>query len=199
MSEGRARRTKRATDRKIAQATLAIALESGPQSVTIEGVAARSGVAKTTIYRRYANREALLRGISESFHITPLRPSTPPTRANLRAIVRAIQANFEDRVGLRSVGLLLSSDSAFLQRIGDRVIRPERESLLAFFRRGVQAGVFRVGIDAEMLLDMVLGGMLMCDANTGDVPDDWPERVVDFLWPAISRNAAQAATPARAM
>ena len=43
------------TDKKITAATLALLREGGPQRVSIEAVSAASGVAKTSIYRRYAN------------------------------------------------------------------------------------------------------------------------------------------------
>ena len=60
----RGERTREATDRKLMQATLQIAVDRGISGVTIEEVARRSGVAKTTIYRRYHNADEQLREIS---------------------------------------------------------------------------------------------------------------------------------------
>ena len=59
----RGERTREATDRKLMQATLQIAVDRGISGVTIEEVARRSGVAKTTIYRRYHNADELLRKV----------------------------------------------------------------------------------------------------------------------------------------
>ena len=56
----RGERTREATDRKLMRATLQIAVDRGISGVTIEEVARRSGVAKTTIYRRYHNADELL-------------------------------------------------------------------------------------------------------------------------------------------
>jgi len=50
------------TDKKITAAALALLREGGPQRVTIEAVSAASGVAKTSIYRRYANSLEMLEG-----------------------------------------------------------------------------------------------------------------------------------------
>ena len=48
-------------DTRLSEAVLALLRSGGPGAVTVEAVAARSGVAKTTIYRRHANRADLLR------------------------------------------------------------------------------------------------------------------------------------------
>ena len=48
------------TDRKIVAGALRLLREGGPRRVTIEAVSARTGVAKTSIYRRYANSTQLL-------------------------------------------------------------------------------------------------------------------------------------------
>ena len=47
-------------DDGIADAALALLRTKGPRSVTVEAVAARSGIAKTTIYRRYRDRRDML-------------------------------------------------------------------------------------------------------------------------------------------
>ena len=67
----RGERTREATDRKLMQATLQIAVDRGISGVTIEEVARRSGVAKTTIYRRYHNADELLREISAMYLVNP--------------------------------------------------------------------------------------------------------------------------------
>lgn len=66
-------------DRDILAAGRALLFEQGPQSVTMEAVARAAGVAKPTLYRRYANRDELLAAValneSESmagrFRMTP--------------------------------------------------------------------------------------------------------------------------------
>src|SRR5215475_11383847 len=55
-----AQSTRRArSDDAILEATRALLAEVGVRGLTIEGVAARSGVAKTTIYRRWRDRDEL--------------------------------------------------------------------------------------------------------------------------------------------
>ena len=56
----RGRPRSRTTDRRISEAAVGLLREVGPHAVTVDGVAQRSGVARTTIYRRFADRQALL-------------------------------------------------------------------------------------------------------------------------------------------
>ncbi len=84
----RGERTREATDRKLMQATLQIAVDRGISGVTIEEVARRSGVAKTTIYRRYHNADELLREISAMYLGEPgRRPSTQPHAGAFHSVV----------------------------------------------------------------------------------------------------------------
>lgn len=47
-------------DQAILQATLDLLAEVGYQSMSIEAIASRAGVGKTTIYRRYTSKEELV-------------------------------------------------------------------------------------------------------------------------------------------
>ena len=64
-SAGPARGRAATTDRKIVAAVLSLLVHEGPGRVSIESVAAESGVAKTSIYRRYANTEAMVEDVLE--------------------------------------------------------------------------------------------------------------------------------------
>ena len=47
-------------DQRITAAALELLRTKGPKAVTVEAVAARADVAKTTIYRRYRDRQQML-------------------------------------------------------------------------------------------------------------------------------------------
>src|SRR6476469_8901262 len=68
------------TRQVVLDAVLALLAESGYGAVTIEAVAARSGVAKSTIYRHWPGRLEL---INDAFH--ELKPTVPmPTEGTVR-------------------------------------------------------------------------------------------------------------------
>lgn len=79
----RGERTREATDRKLMRATLQIAVDRGISGVTIEEVARRSGVAKTTIYRRYHNADELLHEISAMYLAIPDSDPVPSPRVSI--------------------------------------------------------------------------------------------------------------------
>ena len=85
----RGERTREATDRKLMRATLQIAVDRGISGVTIEEVARRSGVAKTTIYRRYHNADELLHEISAMYLAIPDSDPVPsPTREHFTQLLQ---------------------------------------------------------------------------------------------------------------
>ena len=87
----RGERTREATDRKLMQATLQIAVDRGISGVTIEEVARRSGVAKTTIYRRYHNADELLHEISAMYLAIPDSDPVPsPTREHFTQLLQRL-------------------------------------------------------------------------------------------------------------
>lgn len=115
---GRRERLREQTDRKIMKATLGIVISDGIGAVTIEEVARRSGVAKTTIYRRYRNADDLLQRIQPEVAGLPNFNDLKPSRSGLATMLRRIQDCFDSELGLKAVGVVLSSDNATLK--GDR-------------------------------------------------------------------------------
>ena len=74
-------------DARLFAAALAILRGRGPLSVSVEAVAAASGVAKTTIYRRYENRESLLTAAVNSTVTTVEFPEGMTARESLRWVL----------------------------------------------------------------------------------------------------------------
>src|SRR6185437_24526 len=83
-------------DQAILRATLELLAQDGIQGMSLEGVAARAGVSKTTIYRRWANKDALI--------LDALRQSKPPAltfdtgnfRADIEHYLRSLRALLAD-------------------------------------------------------------------------------------------------------
>ncbi|WP_084533301.1 TetR/AcrR family transcriptional regulator [Nocardia fusca] len=71
-------------DERITAATLELLRAKEPKAVTVEAVAALSGMAKTTIYRRYSNRGDMLTSSLSSI----AEPELPPDTATLPAVMR---------------------------------------------------------------------------------------------------------------
>ena len=169
-----------ATNAKIAKATLEVALANGPEAVTVEEVARRSGVAKTTIYRRYRNSTELLNSI-RGFSPEIVRQSEPlaPTKANLRLMIEEAVRFFDQSVGVKGVGSLLSSDSTLLRVMAARVLGPVKTRAIRFFANGARQGVFREGIDVDFILDVIVGAMVVRTAMAGVLIYSEPDAAAD--------------------
>ncbi len=90
-------------DLAILDAALALLTEVGYEQLSMEAVAGRSGAAKTTIYRRYPNKAALVAAAVER-----RAPVHPPRSegASLRADVHSLTAWLARSISEQDVGLL---------------------------------------------------------------------------------------------
>ena len=80
-------------DQAIFEATRRLLDEAGYHGLTVEGVAAEAGVAKTTIYRRYANKALLvLDAMDQSARDAPVAlPDTGTFRGDLLAVALLVR------------------------------------------------------------------------------------------------------------
>ncbi|PVV63758.1 TetR family transcriptional regulator, partial [Bifidobacterium animalis subsp. lactis] len=69
----------------------------------------RSGVAKTTIYRRYANTDDLLRHLSVAVGEPLDFSGFDTTFDGLRGVLKCIVDCFDEELGLKAIGVVLSS------------------------------------------------------------------------------------------
>lgn len=173
------------TDRKILAGGLKLLREAGPQKVTIEAVALLSGVAKTSIYRRYSNSDELLEAVLEQIYVTlpPLPPRSGDWEQTMRA---AIEVLFED-VG-RGVALTLLQDpqSTTSELVRRKIIRPRMEILRDLLQRDVELGMMRENVDLDVVIDFVLGASYAHVARYGSLGEDWPARVHATLMNVVS-------------
>ncbi|WIX98430.1 TetR/AcrR family transcriptional regulator [Amycolatopsis mongoliensis] len=90
-------------DRAILDATLSLLTEMGYEQLSIEAVAGRSGAAKTTIYRRYRDKAALVAAAVE--HRSPATPPQPEGES-LRENVHSLATWLARSISEQDVGLL---------------------------------------------------------------------------------------------
>ena len=82
----RVRRSKAA----VLDAAVTLLAESGLSGVSVDEVARRSGVAKTTIYRHWPSREALMLAACATLNTKSVAPDMGSFRDDLQALMRAI-------------------------------------------------------------------------------------------------------------
>lgn len=165
------------TDKKITAAALALLREGGPQRVTIEAVSAASGVAKTSIYRRYANSLEMLEGaLADAVATsTPERPSSPAGWDE--GLEDALHFLLDDMgIGV-AVSLLSDPESETSRVLRAHLVRPRVERLKRLIAAETDAGRLRRDLDVDVVLDFVLGSAYSHVARYGSLGGDWAQRV----------------------
>ena len=139
----------------VRSAALDLARTLGPERVTIEGIAAAAGVAKTTIYRRWPNAAAVVMDafLSEIDPLIGYRPGktlAETFRNALGDLAGALDADRRDM--LRHLVAAAQSDPDLAGAFWANWIGPRREEAHAAI---AAAGVSR--LEGDVLLDLLFG------------------------------------------
>lgn len=163
------------TDRKIVAGALRLLREGGPRRVTIEAVSARTGVAKTSIYRRYANSTQLLEAALDHT-VTATAPLAPDATWE-QALTAAVDILLRD-MGLGvAITLLQEPHSATAQVLRATVVRPRLDALRKLLQRDKDRGLIRDTVDLDMVVDFILGAAYAHVARYGSLDENWTARV----------------------
>jgi AcrR family transcriptional regulator len=166
-------------------ATLEEFAESGPDGLGIEKVAARAGVGKATIYRRWPGKEDLLLDALGALKVQLPKPKGESVRDDLAVLLETMRGEAVDPRQVRQFALLLGEGDRYprlLERYIEAVVEPRREMVRAVLRRGVATGELREEISIELAVDMLTGAVLG-RAGTGvqRVQRGYARRLVDEL------------------
>lgn len=186
MASPRSATTRKArTDEKVFRATVDLLRSAGTRAVTVEAVAARSGVAKTTIYRRYADRVAMLEAALD--HYLPRADSLADAdpRRGLVTLAGAISATVEQLVGPSVATMLAADDDPAVQVVRQRVVQPRYDQIVALLDGWKAAGRLRADLDVDLAAATLLGTASTTYARHGAFGPGWPERLVAHLWPLL--------------
>ncbi|MEV5830965.1 TetR/AcrR family transcriptional regulator [Spirillospora sp. NPDC052242] len=183
-------RTARVRD-AVRGATLAELAEHGYRGLTVEGVAARSGVHKTTVYRRWGDADGLVADALEIASTEPWPiPDTGTLDGDLRALARLVRDGFADpREGPVSRAFVLAagqSDAA--AHALHRFFARRHEQSAVVVERAVARGDVPPGTDAAEVVRIAVAPLYYRLFVTGEPPDE----------AAADRAAAAACAAARA-
>ncbi|GAA4615452.1 TetR/AcrR family transcriptional regulator [Actinoallomurus liliacearum] len=176
----------------IVDATLdLLAEEGGVAGVSIEAVAARAGVGKTTIYRRWPNKEALIIDALAALKGPLPEPRGESLREDLYALAKAFVADKSDKKRVDCYWSVLGSSERYpelMDRFTREIVEPRREVIREVLRRGVASGELRPDLDVELTLWILTGAVAHRTraAGAGPVPEDYAERVVDALMTGLA-------------
>ncbi|MFE5836393.1 TetR/AcrR family transcriptional regulator [Arthrobacter sp. NPDC056493] len=191
-ASGHQRRRAR-TERVVQDATRELLAESGFGSLTIERVAERSGVAKSTIYRRYRSRNDLaLAVLLDMLGDVSTLPYAKDTRQELTRLVdRTVDLMSNSLLGRIMQGLVseVAADVELAKTYRETVVAKRVREVTALVERGVERGELREGLDPELVTDVLLGPIYYRLFLSGEPLDErFGGQLVAALYPAFAKD-----------
>jgi len=180
-------------DRAILRAAVDLLADEGYGGLTMEGVAAKAGVGKATVYRRWPTKSALVvDAVSACRETGWLPPDTGSARDDLLAFVAGFMHHLRTSDAGRVMPALvteLSRSPELAVAFREGFVQPRRARVLEAVRRGVDRGEVRPDVDPELVADAVVALLMHRFLITGmDIDDELPERVLDMLWRGIAAS-----------
>jgi len=150
-------------EQAIIDATLELFAERGVDGVCVEAVAARAGVGKATIYRRWSGKEDLLIAALGSLKTPFPEPHGESVRDDLVLLLETMIRDAADPRYMRQFAMLHGEASQYprlLARYTETVVEPRRDVIRSVLRRGVAAGELRADLDIEIAMLALTGAVI---------------------------------------
>lgn len=191
VAERPAQPTRSRTEEAIIDATRELLAESGVQRLTVEGVAARAGVAKTTIYRRWRSKDELaLAVLIDMVDKVAAVPDLGDTRAELVAFLNGgVKILGSTMMGRVMQGLVsdLAADPALAAAFRERVVGRRVAEIRRLVERGIARGELRADADYELLNELLFGPVYYRLLLSGaPLEAKLAERIVAAVLPAFA-------------
>jgi AcrR family transcriptional regulator len=138
--------------------------DGGFAELSIEAIAADAGVGKTTVYRWWPTKAALVADAFSASAEDELRfPNSGSVYTDINIQMRGLIRIFRSQRGKVVAALLAGgqSDPELLEAYRDRFLWPRRRQAYETLQRGVERGELPAGSDFDLILDSLYGPILM--------------------------------------
>jgi AcrR family transcriptional regulator len=145
------------------QATLELLAEVGFDAMSIDGISARAGVGKTTIYRRYASKEELVADAIESVREEIMIPDTGNLQGDIDALIQHAAQITLSPLGRQTVAMIISSASSntqFAQIYWTKYLKPRRKTFAIVLERAKARNEIPTDLDSDLVFDTMSAIML---------------------------------------
>ncbi len=145
------------------EATLEILAEVGFEALSIEAIASRAKVGKTTIYRRYKSKQELVADAIESVREEIVIPDTGTIWGDLEVIIENAAQITLTPLGRKTVAMIISSasgNSEFAQIYWTKYLQPRRQAFTVVLERAKVRNEISSDLDSSMIFDIMSAIML---------------------------------------
>jgi AcrR family transcriptional regulator len=165
-------------------AVVELLAEHGFSGLTVDAVAARAGVGKATIYRRWDTKEALVLAAISGRGAVP----EPPDTGSLQGDLCALYGTIADDIQHEAAGRLLpalAAEAAVNPDMRTRLrafVKDRRAPTKLVLRRGIDRGELPADTDLDLLIDLLVGPLFYRVVFTGQrITPKVVERSIDIV------------------
>ncbi|HLV98436.1 MAG TPA: TetR/AcrR family transcriptional regulator [Ktedonobacterales bacterium] len=182
-------------DQRILSATLEALVDVGYEALSIEAIAARAGVGKTTIYRRWSSKDDLIIAATDTIRVHVPVPNTGNLRNDLLALARgALEVGVTypeiQKLFTRTLSEVKARPEVFQVLVG-RLIQPRIQGFIELVERAKARGEVRRNLDTSIVLSIIMGPVIY-DWVVGSIVEgkqfapDLAEQIVDGILNGIT-------------
>jgi AcrR family transcriptional regulator len=176
-------------DRAILDAAIDLLAEVGPTGLSVEEVAARAGVSKATIYRRFPTKDDMVVASLSCLSVNvPDSVPAGPVQERLVALMRLWWETYAvspNGTVFHRVLAHAKSNPRLFEAFYDEVIEPRRELFRTVLRDAVATGELRADADLELIITMIIGTSVYTNqtrsAGRDPSPGCGPSQLVDAV------------------
>jgi AcrR family transcriptional regulator len=174
-----------AADDAILDAATELFCEVGYDGLSVEAVAARAGVGKTTIYRRYDTKLDLVMAALRCVAKDAMKaPETGSLRTDLLALAEGYHRMLTSTTAGRAIPMTLAAkaQNPEMAAAHDEFVQGRRRVAVTVIDAGIARGELPAGIDATLIADALTGALFMRVFVTGQPVDAaYREQLIDLL------------------
>jgi AcrR family transcriptional regulator len=176
----------------VLRATRELVSEMGYAKLSIEGIAARAGVGKQTIYRWWRSKGAVVfdsfLALSEGADGMAL-PDTGDIEADLKTVLRATAAEFTDpafEAPIRALNLEIVGDPELAAQYREKLAGPVDEAKKERLRSAQRAGQLAEDADLDLALELLYAPLYQrWLLRTGPITPEYADALVDHMLRAL--------------
>lgn len=169
----------------VLDATSALLEEVGYDELSIDDVAARAGVHKTTVYRRWPTKPALIADAARvQAAVDVPTPDTGTLLGDLQTLAREVAANIGSAGGGRRARTIVAAaaGSDELSHVVHSFWAHRLGAATPIIERAVDRGELPDAADANLLIEAVVGPIWLRLLLTGEpVDDDFADRIAELV------------------
>ena len=173
----------------VVKATLAEIAEKGLGDCTMEAIAARAGVAKATLYRRWPNKIALFHFLAGQLSDVCEPSDTGDLRKDLLSVFEPLVEQLEEGTTLAILMPIFIAEAArddHLRKLVASLVSDRRAGGVQALQQAQQRGELRPGVDCEAVIDMINGAfafrtLLLGEALTPKLVNTIVDQAVDGI------------------